>query len=69
MKEDFNQAKLKLEIPNFSDVVGNTRKGQGIKSKLFDVGGSKFVLEIYPNGHLKAEEGMFSLTIKATMML
>jgi len=61
VKEDFNQAKLRLEIPNFSDVVGNTRKGQGIKSKLFDVGGSKFVLEIYPNGDLKAEEGMLSV--------
>jgi len=58
MKED--KAKLKLEIPNFSDVMGNTTKGQCVKSEQFDVGGSKFVLMIYPNGNTQAEKGMLS---------
>ena len=46
MKENFNKAKLKFVIPDFSDLVGNTRKGDGIKSKQCDVGGSKFALMI-----------------------
>ena len=60
VKEGVNKTKLKLEVPNFSDVVGDTRKGQRIKSKQFDVGGSKFALKIYPNGSGDAEEGMLS---------
>ena len=60
VREDVNKAKLKLEIPNFSDVVANTTKGQEISSKQFDVGRSKFTLDISPNGDLGAEEGMFS---------
>ena len=60
VKEEVNKAKLKLEIPNFSDVVGNTSKGQRVISKQFDVGGAKFALKIYPNGEEGAEEGMLS---------
>jgi len=60
MKEEVNKAKLKLEIPNFSDVVGNTSKGQRVISQQFDVGGAKFALKIYPNGQQGAEEGMLS---------
>ena len=55
-----NKAKLKLEIPNFSDVVGNTRQGRSIKSKQFDVGRVKFALKIFPNGTRHAEKGMLS---------
>ena len=60
VKEDVNKAKLKFEIPSFSDVVGNTTKGQMINSKHFDVGGSKFALRIYPNGNQDNEKGMLS---------
>ena len=60
MKEEVNKAKLRLEISNFSDAVGNTRRGQGVKSKQFDVGGSKFALKIFPNGDLEATKGMLS---------
>ena len=60
MSEDVNQAKLKLEIPNFGTVVRNTTKGQQISSMQFDVGGSKFALIIYPNGWRQATKGMFS---------
>ena len=60
MKEEINKAKLKLEIPNFRDVVGNTTKGQYVKSEQFDVGGSKFALRIYPNGNQDNEKGMLS---------
>ena len=41
VKEEVNLAKLKLEIPNFSDVVGNTSKNQSIISKQFGVGGDQ----------------------------
>ena len=34
VKEEVNKAKLKLEIPNFSDVVGNTSKGRGATQNL-----------------------------------
>ena len=61
VKEGVNKAKLKFEIPSFSDVVGNTSKGQGVKSNQFDVGGSSFTLEILPNGDLGAKEGMLSV--------
>ena len=61
VKENFNKAKLKFVIPDFSDLVCNTRKGDGIKSKQCDVGGSKFALMIYPNGSRNAEEGMLSV--------
>ena len=60
VKEEVNKAKLKLEIPNFSDVVGNTSKGQRVISQQFDVGGAKFALKMYPNGQQGAEEGMLS---------
>ena len=60
VKEEVNKAKLKLEIPHFSDVVGNTSKGQRVISQQFDVGGAKFALKIYPNGQQGAEEGMLS---------
>ena len=58
VKEDANKAKLKLEIPNFSEVLGNTRKDQEIRSKQVAVGGSKFALSVCPKGYKKAEEGM-----------
>ena len=61
VKEDIDMAKLKLVIPNFSDVVNNTTKGQSIKSKSVDVGGSKFALKIYPKGHQQANEGNISV--------
>ena len=60
VKEDANKAKLKLEIPNFSEVLGNTRKDQEIRSKQVAVGGSKFALSVCPKGYKKAEEGMLS---------
>ena len=60
LKEDANKAKLKLEIPNFSEVLGNTRKDQEIRSKQVAVGGSKFALSVCPKGYKKAEEGMLS---------
>jgi len=60
VKEEVNKAKLKLVIPNFSEVLGNTSRGQGVISKQFDVGGTKFALEIYPKGYQGAEEGMLS---------
>jgi len=61
MKEEVNKAKLKLEIPNFSDVVGCRIKGQKISSEQFDVGGINFALDIYPNGTLNAAKGMLSV--------
>jgi len=54
------KAKLKLDIPNFSEIVRNTPKGQWINSKKFDVGGGSFTLHIYPDGHLGAKKGMLS---------
>ena len=60
VKEEVNKAKLKFEISNFSHVVGKTSRGQTIDSKQFDVGGSKFALEISPKGHWQANEGMLS---------
>ena len=63
VREDVNKAKLKLEIPNFSEVVANTTKEQKISSKQFDVGMSKFTLDIYPSGMSGAKEGVFSATL------
>ena len=60
VREDVNKAKLKLVIPNFSKVVAKTTKGQEINSKQFDVGGSKFTLDVYPNGESGSKKGMFS---------
>jgi len=62
--EEINRAVLKLEIPNFSEVLDNTRKDQAICSKPFILGGSKFALIVYPKGHQKAEQGMLSLSIQ-----
>ena len=64
MREEVNQAKLRFEIPNFSKVVANTTKGHRISSNQFDVGGSKFVLDIYPNGQWQAKRGMFSASLQ-----
>ena len=58
MKEDFNKAKIKLEIPNFSDVLGKTTKGQRNSSKQIEVRGSKFALGVFPKGCGQAEKGM-----------
>ena len=60
-KEESNKAKLKLEIPNFSDVLGKTRKGDKISSKMFLVGRSKFTLDVYPSGIGAAKQGMISV--------
>jgi len=60
VKKDFNKAKLRLEIPNFSEVLGNTKRGQKIRSKQFEVGGSKFAFAVYPKGDEGAEEGKLS---------
>ena len=60
VKDDANKAKLRLEIPKFSEVLGNTEKDQQIRSKQVSVGGSKFALAICPKGHKNAEEGMIS---------
>ena len=60
VREDVNQAKMKLEIPNFSEVVANTTKGQEISSRQFEVGGSKFALIICPSGWGQATKGMLS---------
>ena len=64
MKEEVTKAKLKLEIPYFSDVVRNTIKGQKISSEQFDVRGINFALDIYPNGTLKAAKGMLSAFLR-----
>ena len=71
VREEVNQAKLRFEIPNFSKVVANTTKGHRISSNQFDVGGSRFVLDIYPNGQWQAKRGMFSASLQNenTMML
>ena len=61
VREEVKTVKMKLEIPNFSEIVVNATQGQGIKSKYFEVGGSKFVLEIFPNGDEQAEKGMLSV--------
>jgi len=61
VKENTDMAKLKLVIPNFSDVVNNTTKGQSIKSKSVDVGGSKFALKIFPKGHQQAKRRNISV--------
>ena len=45
VEEEVSKVKLKLEIPNFSDVVGRTGKKEKIVSKLFPVGHSKFRLD------------------------
>ena len=58
VKEDFNKAKIKLEIPNFSDVLGKTTKGQRNPSKQIEVRGSKFALGVFPKGCGQAEKGM-----------
>jgi len=66
MKEEVNKAKLKLEIRNFSDVVSNTSVGQQISSKQFDVGRTKFGLNIYRNGNgrQEIEMGMVSAYLR-----
>ena len=56
VREDFNKAKLKLEIPNLLWAG----KGDRIGSKLFLVGRSKFRLDVYPSGCDSAEQGMLS---------
>ena len=62
VREEFNKAKLKLEIPKFSEVVGNTGREVKISSKLFHVGRSKFRLAVYPGGvEETTEQGMFSV--------
>ena len=62
VREEFNKAKLKLEIPKFSEVVGNTGREVKISSKLFHVGRSKFMLAVYPHGvEETTEQGMFSV--------
>ena len=60
VKEEENKAKLKLEIPNFRDVVSTTRKGDRIGSKPLLVGRSKFRLDVFPSGCMSAEQGMLS---------
>ena len=60
VEEEVNKVKLKLEIPNFSDVVGKTKKGDELSSKPFLVGRSKFTLSVYPSGTMSAEQGMLS---------
>ena len=57
VKEEENKAKLKLEIPNFSDVVGKAGKEEKIVSKLFPVGQSKFRLDVLSSS---VEQGMLS---------
>ena len=57
VREDFNKAKLKLEIPNLLWAG----KGDRIGSKLFLVGRSKFTLSVYPSGNMSAEQGMLSV--------
>ena len=64
VKEEINKAALKLEIPNFSGVLENTRKDQVISSKLVGVGRSRFALEVYSKGHKNAEEGMLAAFIR-----
>ena len=62
VREEFNKAKLKLEIPKFSEVAGNTGREVKISSKLFHVGRSKFRLAVYPGGvEETTEQGMFSV--------
>ena len=62
VREEFNKAKLQLEIPKFSEVVGNTGRKVRISSKLFHVGRSKFMLAVYPHGvEETTEQGMFSV--------
>ena len=62
VREEFNKGKLKLEIPKFSEVVGNTGREVKISSKLFHVGRSKFRLAVYPGGvEETTEQGMFSV--------
>ena len=62
VREEFNKAKLKLEVPKFSEVVGNTGRKVRISSKLFHVGRSKFMLAVYPHGvEETTEQGMFSV--------
>ena len=62
VREEFNKAKLKLEVPKFSEVVGNTERKVKISSKLFHVGRSKFRLAVYPGGvEETTEQGMFSV--------
>ena len=62
VREEFNKAKLKLEVPKFSEVVGNTGREVKISSKLFHVGRSKFRLAVYPGGvEETTEQGMFSV--------
>ena len=63
-QEESNKAKLKLVIPNFSDVLGKTRKGDKIKSEIILVGRSKFSLEVYPSGVKSAERGMISVFLQ-----
>ena len=60
-QEESNKAKLKLVIPNFSDVLGKTRKGDKIRSEMFLVGRSKFTLDVYPSGIGAAKQGMISV--------
>ena len=62
VREEFIKGKLKLEIPKFSEVVGNTGREVKISSKLFHVGRSKFRLAVYPGGvEETTEQGMFSV--------
>ena len=58
--KDYNKAKIKLEILNFSDLLGNTPKGRRISSKQVQVGGSKSSLGVFPKGCKQAKKKMLS---------
>ena len=64
MKEDFDEVKLKLEIPNFSYIMDNINDGDKISSKLFDIGRSEFTLRVFPNGNTVEEEGFLSAFLR-----
>ena len=64
MKEDFDEVKLKLEIPNFSYIMDNINNGDEISSKLFDIGRSEFSLRVFPNGNTVEEEGFLSAFLR-----
>ena len=61
LKEGLNKAKLRLDIFNFSTMLGNMGKGGFEDSNSFEVGRSRFCLRIsrkgvesYPRGHFGA---------------
>ena len=56
MKEDIDEVKLMLEIPNFSYIMDNINDGDKISSKLFDIGRSEFTLRVFPNGKTVEED-------------